>query len=172
MPLASHEPPPDDPGEMIEKCRESALRLLEQRMHSRAELDRKLRDRHYPRLARETILSDLERVGLVDDRVFAEAFARQKLEGSRPLGARRILMDLRRRGIDDELAREVLDELGDEAGEDAEFDRARQAAERKWASLMRSGREYQKARASVARFLAGRGFDSSTIWRAIDTLEN
>jgi regulatory protein len=171
MPLASHEPPPEDPGEMIEKCRESALRLLEQRMHSRAELDRKLRDRHYPRLTRETILSDLECVGLVNDRVFAEAFARQKLDASRPLGTRRILMDLRRRGIDAELAQEVLAELGEQDGEDAEFARAKQAGEGKWASLMRSGRERQKARASVARFLAGRGFDSSVIWRVIDTLE-
>lgn len=158
-------------SEIIEKCRESALRLLERRPHSRAELDRKLRERDYPAPVRKFLLADLERVGLLDDRQFTEAFIRQKLLASRPVGTRRILGDLRRRGIPEELARTVLAELaGEEDNEDDELDRARQAATTKWAALMRSGREIQKARAAVYRFLAGRGFDGDTIRRAVGEL--
>jgi regulatory protein len=171
MPLHPPADHPTDPNELLEKCRESALRLLEQRMHSRAELDRKLRDRDYPQNVRTAILADLERVNLIDDRLFAETFMRQKFESGRPVGARRVLQDLARRGIDRELAQEVLDAYEEERGDEGEFERAADAARGKWASLMRSGRDYQKARASVARFLAGRGFGSSVIWRVIDDLE-
>lgn len=156
-------------GDPLEACRESALRLLERRLHSRAELDRKLRERDFPSLLRQSILADFERVGLVDDRQFAEAFARQKLLSSRPLGNRRILADLRRRGIPEELARTALEEVvGEESNAEGEFERARQAASAKWTSLMRSGREFQKARAALYRFLAGRGFDGETIRRVVE----
>lgn len=165
---------PDPTTELLEKCREAALRLLEQRLHARAELERKLREREYPQAIRLAILADLERVGLVDDRQFAEAFARQKLASSRPLGRQRILLDLRRRGISPELAVEALDEVTEEedgdAEEDGELSRARQAAASKWASLVRSGREFQKARASLYRFLASRGFAGDVIRRVLDDL--
>jgi regulatory protein len=170
MPLDSETTSSEAAQKLLEKCRESALRLLDSRMHSHAELDRKLRQREFPRVLREVILTDLERVGLVDDRMFAEAFVREKLTSSRPVGARRILLDLRRRGIADELAREALAEAAEEEDGDAELNRAKQAAERKWASLMRSKREFQKARASLYRFLASRGFDSDTIRRVVDDL--
>ncbi len=162
---------PDSIDELLEKCREAALRLLEQRLHSRAELDRKLRERAYPSPIRVAILADLERVGLVDDRQFAEAFVRQKLDSSRPLGRQRILLDLRRRGIAAELAENTFADIAAEDGDDdSELERARAAAERKWASLVRSGREYQKARASLYRFLAGRGFSGDIVRRILDEL--
>jgi len=170
MPLDPEDTSPEAAQELLEKCRKSALRLLDSRMHSRAELDRKLRQRDFPSVLRELILADLERVGLVDDRMYAEAFVREKIASSRPVGARRILLDLRRRGIADELAKEALADAAEEGDGDAELDRAKQAAERKWASLMRSKREYQKARASLYRFLASRGFDSGTIRRVVDDL--
>ena len=158
-------------GEILEKCRESALRLLERRPHSRAELDRKLRERDYPAPVRQFLLADLQRLGLVNDRQFTETFIRQKLLASRPVGTRRILFDLRRRGIPEEMARAVLAEIaGEEDNQESELERARQAAATKWASLMRSGREIQKARAAVYRFLAGRGFDGDTIRRAVEEL--
>jgi regulatory protein len=161
----------DSASESIEKCRECALRLLERRPHSRAELERKLRERDYPAPVRQLILADFERVGLVNDRQFTEAFVRQKLLASRPVGTRRILFDLRRRGISEEMARAVLAEVTEEDNEEGELERARQAASTKWASLMRSGREIQKARAAVYRFLAGRGFDGDVIRRAVEELE-
>lgn len=161
----------DSASEILEKCRESALRLLERRPHSRAELDRKLRERDYPAPIRQLLLADLERVGLVDDRQFTETFIRQKLLASRPVGTRRILFDLRRRGIPEEMARTVLAEVAEEEdNQESELERARQAARAKWASLMRSNREIQKARAAVYRFLAGRGFDGDTIRRAVEEL--
>lgn len=165
-----------EPGsieELLEKCRESALRLLEQRLHSRAELDRKLRERGYPTPVRTVILADLERVGLVDDQQFAEAFIRQKLGSSRPVGRQRILLDLRRRGVPAELAENTYAEIAAEDGDDdSELERARAAAERKWASLVRSGREYQKARASLYRFLASRGFSGDIVRRILDDLSS
>ena len=119
-----------------------ALRSLGRRMQSRAELERKLRARTTPELARSVVARLLE-WGYLDDRVFAEAFVRSRRER---WGAVRLRAELARRGVDERIVREVLAE-----GEEGEVARA-------LALLNKSAWRHKGEHARMVRFLQARGF--------------
>ncbi|MCW2813665.1 MAG: regulatory protein RecX [Nocardioides sp.] len=87
--------------------------LLDQltgRARSRRELADKLADKGVPDEVATTLLDRFEEVGLVDDEAFARAWVsgRQSAKG---LARRALAQELRRKGIDDEVAKDALDEL-------------------------------------------------------------
>ncbi len=87
--------------------------LLDQltgRARSRSELADKLADKGVPDDVATRLLDRFEEVGLVDDEAFARAWVsgRQSAKG---LARRALAQELRRKGVDDEVAREALDEL-------------------------------------------------------------
>ena len=63
------------------------------------------------------LLDRFEEVGLVDDDAFARAWSASRQPG-KGLARRALAQELRRKGIDDEVAREALDEI-DPADEEA-----------------------------------------------------
>jgi regulatory protein len=135
-------------------AREAALRLLATRPRSAAEISRRLRARGFSAEEVEPVLVRLGEVGLVDDAAFAAMLARERVR-ARPQGKRRMLAELRGRGVDEETAREAVREAtGGDA--DGEAERARRAAAR-WRP--RPGEEPRRARARLYAFLARRGFD-------------
>jgi len=129
--------------------RERALRILQVRDHSCEELRRKLLARGLGTEGLDGLLEDLVRLGYLDDRRFAIQFVRERTR--RGMGRMRVSRELQQRGIDADLAREVLEEQS--PAEESES--ARILAERR----VQAGRSAQ----STARFLAGRGFSASTI---------
>ncbi len=87
--------------------------LLDQltgRARSRRELADKLASRNVPTDIATRLLDRFEEVGLIDDEAFARAWVsgRQSAKGVAP---RALAQELRRKGIDDEVAREALDEV-------------------------------------------------------------
>jgi regulatory protein len=118
----------------------------------------------------EECLSALIAAGLVDDGEFAVAFVRDRVR-SRPRGARRLVQELRVRGVADEAAREAVDRVL-AAGEVSELDLARKAAEG-WARRTLGARSVPGAsrhdedpwavRRRLHAFLARRGFGGETI---------
>jgi len=121
-----------------------ALRLLGRRMHTRAELERKLLARAAPEEVR-SVLARLEEWGYLDDRAFAEAFVRSR-RGR--WGELRIAAELRRRGVDERIVREAL------AAEDGEEDEPARAL----ALLEKAAWRHKGDRARMVRYLQGRGF--------------
>ncbi len=94
--------------------------LLDQltgRARSRQELADKLASRDVPAEIASRLLDRFEEVGLVDDAAFARGWVsgRQSAKG---LARRALAQELRRKGVDDEVAREALDEVEPET-EDA-----------------------------------------------------
>ena len=85
---------------------DKALRLLGQRAHSTEELRRKLRQK-YPADAVENTLQTLTENGLVDDVSFAEALA-EELSRRKSYAPERIRLELCRRGIDAETAKNAV----------------------------------------------------------------
>ena len=83
-----------DPG----ACREAALRLLERQRRTRADLERRLRDKGYAGATLSGVLDRLAAVGLVDDVEYARAFMAGR-RARRSAGARRIEQELRARGV-------------------------------------------------------------------------
>jgi len=93
--------------------------LLDQltgRARSRHELADKLRQRQVPDEIADRLLDRFEEVGLVDDAAFAQAWVSGR-HSAKGLAPRAIAQELRRKGIDDDVAREALDELGEEQQE-------------------------------------------------------
>lgn len=107
---------PDADPESV--ARTILLDQLTGRARSRKELSDKLRSKEVPEDLAERLLDRFEEVGLVDDEAFARAWVsgRQSAKG---LARRALAQELRRKGVDDEVAREALDELDPETEEQA-----------------------------------------------------
>lgn len=86
-----------------------ACDLLSRRDHSEKELIQKLREKGYAEGAEEAA-EKLCEYGYIDDERFARTYAAE-LQRVKGFGKRRILQELFRKGIDREIADEVLDEL-------------------------------------------------------------
>jgi len=107
------EPPPtntDAPADPESVARTILLRRLTDQPRSRAELAGFLAKKHVPADIAERVLDRFEEVGLIDDVDFARSWV-QSRQRSRGVASKVLAMELRRKGIDDETAREVLTEL-------------------------------------------------------------
>ena len=78
-----------EPTKRVERARELALSYLDRRMRSRFELARYLRGKGYTSGVIEPVLAALAEIGVLDDRAFARAFARDRVR-LHPRGYRRI----------------------------------------------------------------------------------
>ena len=128
-------------------AKERALRLLGYREHSRAELQRKLRDSGYPDGVSSAIVARFVEVELVDDARFASAWVRSRRASC--YGSRRIRQELERKGI----AAEIVDAAIAEEAPDGDDESARaQAALGSRTAIDRAGRD------KLVRRLVSRGF--------------
>lgn len=124
-------PPPDPLADGPDADPESVARaiLLDQlagRARSRWELREKLAKRNVPDEVAERLLDRFEEVGLVDDRAFASSWVAGRQSG-KGLARRALAVELRRKGVPDEVAREALDDLAPQA----EAETARRLVRRK-----------------------------------------
>ncbi len=88
---------------------DSAMRMLSLRAHSENELKQKLSMKYSPRAARATI-DRLKELGLIDDEKFALLFA-EELYNRKGYAPKRILLELKSRGINDNYAENALNAL-------------------------------------------------------------
>jgi regulatory protein len=122
------QPPPEDAAVQVpEADPESVARkiLLDQltgQARSRKQLGDKLAAKNVPAEVATRLLDRFEEVGLVDDEAFARSWIASRRSagpgGGKGLARRALAQELRRKGIDDEVAREALDEI-DPADEEA-----------------------------------------------------
>lgn len=113
--LADATPPEDLTALGPEADHEAVARkiLLDQltgAARSRTELEKKLAAKNVPTEIGRQLLDRFEEVGLVDDGAFARAWIASRQPG-KGLAKRALAQELRRKGIDDETAREALDEI-------------------------------------------------------------
>lgn len=135
-------------------ARERAYRLLGYRDRSSAELRGRLLDDGYTPSVVDELVAALVANGIIDDERLARTLA-SSLVTSRGFGRHRALRAMTLRGVADELAHSILDEL---APADSERERACEAAVR----LRRTG----DTPIRLAGRLARRGFDSADAFRA------
>lgn len=91
------------------RAKEKALWLISYRDHSKKELTDKIR-RTCDEESAEKAVERMEELGLVNDRVFAEKYAR-KLLFTKHMSKTAASYELARKGIDRELADEILDSI-------------------------------------------------------------
>lgn len=164
---------PEAPEQTEAACHDRAMELLSRRPHSVEELRRKLKRKKFRPDLVEAELNNLLRLNLLDDRLLAEDYCRQKLNASPPVGRKRVFMDLRRHGIDAELAEDALKTIWDVEDRDGngELNRATAAAERKL-RLLGNEDDPRKRRAKLFRHLASRGFAGDVCARAIERVRD
>ena len=160
---------------------EAAARSLSGAPRSRRSLEERLITAGYPEEQVRFAVSRLAEIGLIDDERFGQALLDSR-DRSRQRGDRALLQELKRRGIDEELAQRLLAQRA--AGESL-------GAEPVWGATLRvveeqaggaEGAEERAARAALAKMrlrggdaraevqrlaqgLARRGFPSGLSWR-------
>ena len=145
------------------RAKNVAYRYLSYRPRSQAEVEKKLHDKGFGNDAVRTVLSQLARLGYIDDEKFADQWVQSRVRLS-GLGRHRIERELRDKGVDRETVRRAL------AGfltVDVEIETARKAAKRKLAMMKNLDRETRRRR--IAGFLERKGFSHEIIW---DILKN
>jgi regulatory protein len=126
-----------------------ALHFLGYRARSRKEVRDRLRRYGYVDETVDGVVGRLEELGYLDDEEFARTAAREK---ARRYGPRRVSAELRRSGVDAELAQGVVEE---EFSSRSEAGAARLAAERRY---NKGGSDAQARR--VYGFLMRRGYSA------------
>ncbi len=108
MPSA-HKPTiaPEDPEGCARKVIYDRLAV---RAQSRSDLAQALAKKLVPEEVASAMLDKFEAAGLIDDEEFARAWV-QSRQRSKGLSSRVLAMELRQKGVDDEISKEVLAEL-------------------------------------------------------------
>jgi regulatory protein len=157
--------PPDPVADGPDADHEAVARkiLLDQltgQARSRAELRAKLARNNVPDELAERLLDRFEEVGLVDDAAFAHAWVSDR-QRSRGLAPRALAQELRRKGVDDQTAREALDRVTAEDQEQA----ARALVRRKLRSLR--GVDEATAVRRLTGLLARKGYGPELAFRVV-----
>ena len=136
------------------------FRWLERRMRCRADLRQRLLARGHEAPLVDTVLDVFVHQGVVDDRAYAEAWARERI-ANRGVGRAWLSANLRQQGLDADVVREAIDSAFADCGID-ELDAARRALRKRRLDL-----DDEAQRNRGLRFLRGRGFDGNTALRAV-----
>lgn len=98
---------PDDPND-LDACREAALRLLDAAPRPSGAMRERLVGKGYTPEVVDDVIARLIRVHLIDDEAYAQSAVRHC--ASRLMGYRGAVMELKRKGVDRQLAQHVCDE--------------------------------------------------------------
>ena len=98
---------PDDPND-LDACREAALRLLDAAPRPSGAMRERLVGKGYAPEVVDDVIARLIRVHLIDDEAYAQSAVRYC--ASRLMGHRGAVMELKRKGVNRQLAQHVCDE--------------------------------------------------------------
>jgi regulatory protein len=149
---------PDADPEAV--ARKILLDQLTGQPRSRAELNGRLAKKNVPVEIAERLLDRFEEVGLVDDEAFARAWVQSRQPG-KGLARRALAQELRRKGVDDEVARGALDEVDPED----EVESARLLVRRRLRSSAGLGRDTAVRR--LTGMLARKGYPAGLCFRVV-----
>ena len=141
-------------------ARKILLDQLTGQARTRSELAGKLAKKGVPDDLAARLLDRFEEVGLVDDEAFARAWVQSRQPG-KGLARRALAQELRRKGVDDEVARAALDEVDP----DDEVEAARTLVRRKLRTVARLDRDVAVRR--LTGMLARKGYPAGVCFRVV-----
>jgi regulatory protein len=156
-PLDPERQPDADPESV---ARQICLHQLEYAPRTRAELAATLAKKGVPADVSEAVLGRFAEVGLINDALFSEMWVTSRHRG-RGLAGRALQQELRRKGVDDETAREAVAALDP----DQEEETARGLVRRKLPSTRGLAAEAQVRR--LAGMLARKGYGPGMAFRIV-----
>jgi len=134
--------------------RQKALSYLARRIHSRRELETKLRQKHYEKDLVISVLDDLEENNIINDEAFALHFADEKINRKK-WGIIKVKNELMKKGIDSGIADDIIKKF---AGSENQFDNALQIAGKKLKLVSSRENDSRKVKQKILSFLISRGF--------------
>ena len=146
----------------LERCYATALRILNYRFNSEAELRRKLRSKKFEASDIDDTIEKLRREKWLDDARFAAAFVRTKQ--NKRHGPRKIERELQAAGVGREDAQKALRDNKDEEREREDLVALYQ--KRRRLLVRRHGEEYassDEARRKLAAYLLNHGYDAALV---------
>ncbi len=146
------------------RCRNSALKFLSLRSHSRGELKLKLKKKGFSNDDIEFTLEQLAEMGYIDDHDYAVRFIRNRVS-RKAVGEGYLRRELFQRGIVADIINDAMDEAG---GREVDFPRIIKLAKKKVLSIKNS----EKKRSRLISFLKNRGFDSRVIKKTLEELNS
>lgn len=146
----------------LEKARAYAYQLIDYRPRSEKELQKRLRDKGYSEQIINRLISDFKEEGLIDDRGFARLWARSRFQ-TFPRSLSFIKLELLSKGVDKDIAEEVIEELKKDFSEE---EIARELLKRRLRLV--AGLDKSKARVRLFGYLKRRGFSSEVIYKLLN----
>lgn len=138
-----------------------AMKLIGLRRRSVFEIDKRMKEKNYGKEVREEVIQELFRFGYLDDEQFAESYINDRIN-FRPAGRFLIKMELKKRGINDKIIEEKLNELLDR---EKEIKLAEKLTRKRIDGL--DPANSQKDRIKLGNYLKARGFSGEIISQAI-----
>ncbi|WP_177242654.1 regulatory protein RecX [Amycolatopsis marina] len=148
------------PDEARKAAKEVCFDLLAIRPRSKDELRQALRRKGFDEETRETMLGKLDHAGLVDDAAFAETWVRSR-HANQGLARRALVAELRRKGVDGEVAAQAAEEVD----QDSEEQRARELVRKRLRSM--SNVEEQTAIRRLLGMLGRKGYPQGLAYTVI-----
>lgn len=133
------------------KGKTAALRYIERAMKTKKQVEDMLYKKEMAEETVNKVIEFLESYAFIDDKRYAESFIKQKLKES---GKNKIKYDLLKKGIDEELIKELLDEVSSED----ESAVALALAEKKARILGKSEKDKGKLLGKVTKYLLSKGY--------------
>lgn len=158
----STQPIEGDPADAYAAAKKIVYDRLAERPRSRSDLEQALAKRRVPAEIAVQVLDRFEQAGLIDDAAFARSWIDGRRRG-RGLAGRALALELKRHGVDDDVAREALAEI-DPDGE-------RQAAHRLVQTKLRSmaGLDDQVRTRRLVGMLARKGYPPGLAYDVVRT---
>ena len=147
----------------------AALRILNYRFNSEAELRRKLRAKKFEKDDIDTAIARLHKEKWLDDERFAGAFVRTR--ANKRVGKLRIRRELQAVGVSDAAAEKAIAENVDPERERESLEAL--CARRVRVLVRRHGAEYlesDEAHAKLTAYLIGHGYDSALVREVVKEL--
>jgi regulatory protein len=140
----------------LERCYIAAMRILNHRFNSEAELRRKLAQKEFAPEVVVATIEKLRREKWLDDARFAASFVRTRVR--KGLGRHRISRELNASGVDDETVARALDES---VPDHDERSAAVVSARKRLIVIRRREDEAAKIREKLIAYLFRQGYDST-----------
>ena len=144
----------------LARCLNAAYRFLSYRPRSEAEIKERLRRRGFEDSKIEIVINKLKEQNLLDDTAFAR-FWKENRDTFRPRSKRLTGLELKKKGVADEIIKEVTDDSND-------MQSAYQAALRKSQHL--ANQDYEVFRRRLGDYLQQRGFGYTVINQTVKIL--
>ena len=141
------------------RAKEKALSYLGYRARSAEELKKKLLKKGFSDKTIQAIVDDFRRVGLLDDRQFAETYVHSRMI-QKPMGKRLLRKELLSKGIDEEMIDRAIEEA---YGNRCETEVAKDLIQKKLQSTHSKEKESKIQKKKLTDFLLRRGFDWEVI---------